>query len=176
MQKVECWKCAGTGIVYWALHYANGVCFACKGSGKLDYRDATLQEQRNLFVHDRLCHKVIRIAECRNRKRQIFISATQGGKADISLRQFGKARDHSLCIMDLHNDAEAREVWKAARALATEHDAEFVPYVYLSPKMSPEALAAVDEHAHAYCAKHAPTFGFVYEREPRPAFDPENNS
>jgi hypothetical protein len=135
-----------------------------------------LQEQRNLFLLDRICHKVIKIAECRNRKRQIFIHATQWGKAEISLRQFGKARDKSLAIMDLNNDDDARLVWKAAKALAAEQEAEFVPFIYLSPKMSTEALAASDEHAHAYCAKYAEQFGFTYEREPRAAFDPENNS
>ena len=36
-----CGKCDGRGRLNWASHYANGVCFACKGTGNLDNRDVT---------------------------------------------------------------------------------------------------------------------------------------
>jgi hypothetical protein len=34
-RKSECWKCNGTGKLTWTS-LANGLCFACQGSGELD--------------------------------------------------------------------------------------------------------------------------------------------
>lgn len=49
----RCWRCSGTGIVEWARHYANGVCFMCKGVGTVEGGASVLHEGvHNLQVGD----------------------------------------------------------------------------------------------------------------------------
>lgn len=43
---VNCAKCQGTGRVDWVGNYANGVCFDCGGSGKLDFDAPTVARIR----------------------------------------------------------------------------------------------------------------------------------
>jgi DnaJ-class molecular chaperone len=44
----DCGKCSGKGYINGLTHYANGVCFQCDGSGKIDFK--TLTKKASIYL------------------------------------------------------------------------------------------------------------------------------
>ena len=80
MWSVTCWKCGGKGQIEAFGHYANGVCFQCKGSGVA--RNNTEAEQAKL-------------SESTRRKANWILASTEASYAGLSYGKLLKIRNFS---------------------------------------------------------------------------------
>lgn len=82
----KCPRCNGTGVITWASHVANGVCFACKGAGKIDTTTAKLDEATRACVAMAQAAEEERARAC-TYKQAAYLNkiANRAGVADANL-------------------------------------------------------------------------------------------